>query len=428
MIRRANLVILGAVGVIAACSGGEGNWSGTITDSAGVAMVSNTDQGVWSASSQWTLEEELKIGAIEGDPEYQFGQVGFIAVDSRYRMFVIDAQSQHVRVFSPDGQYEQTIGGPGSGPGELGPQAISLYMGAGDTLLVPDLGQQRVNRYAPDGTSLGSFQLDLLNGMPMAINATRSGVIAEQVRPLSLPDRPATDSMDMIVTLSMDGSVLDTLRRFPPGGTLNLANPNSPEINLFTAEPVWQINEDMYLLFGINDDYRIGVYSPEGELERVITKPFELTPIAETDQELMWTFFEEQIKANVPPQAYAQAMQQMRSVIKFAEYYPAFAGMQIGPNGSIWVQHIQSPAGMTDEELKEWNFIEDIGSPAWDVFDSEGRFMGVVQMPNRFAPRAFVGNNIYGVWRDELDVQYVVRLRIVGVADGDTGAIELSSQ
>jgi hypothetical protein len=413
--------------VVTACSGGD-NWQGTVTDSAGVALVTNTDQGVWSSSSQWTLEEELKIGAIEGDPEYQFGQVGFVAVDSRDRIFVIDAQAQHVRVFSPEGQYEQTIGGPGSGPGELGPQAISLYMGSGDTLLVPDLGQQRVNRYAPDGTSLGSFQLDLLNGMPMAINATRSGVIVEQVRPLSLPDRPATDSMDMIVTLSTDGSVLDTLRRFPPGGTLNLANPDSPEINLFTAEPVWQITDDMYLLFGINDDYRIGVYSPSGDLERIVTKPFELTPIGETDQEMMWTFFEEQIKANVPPQAYSQAMQQMRSVIHFAEYYPAFAGMQVGPSGSIWVQHIQSPSGMSEEELKEWNFIEDIGAPDWDVFDSDGRFMGVVTMPNRFAPRAFVGNRIYGVWRDELDVQYVVRLRIVGVGGEDTGAVPLAAQ
>ena len=35
-------------------------------------------------------------------------------------------------------------------------------------------------------------------------------------------------------------------------------------------------------------------------------------------------------------------------------------------------------------------------------------------MPERFAPRVFMGDKIYGVWRDELDVQYIVRLRIVG--------------
>ena len=47
----------------------------------------------------------------------------------------------------------------------------------------------------------------------------------------------------------------------------------------------------------------------------------------------------------------------------------------------------------------------------------EGRFLGVVSMPPKFQPRLFVGDAIYGVQRDELDVQYVVRVRVVkGVA------------
>ena len=145
--------------ILCACSG-EGKWMGTVRDSAGVTIVENTLESIWSVSDQWTLEEELRIGAIEGDPDYQFGAIGFIAVDSRDRLFVMDAMAQHIKVFSPEGRYEQTIGGPGAGPGELGQGAITLFMGPGDTLLVPDLGNQRINRYAPDGTSLGSFRLD----------------------------------------------------------------------------------------------------------------------------------------------------------------------------------------------------------------------------------------------------------------------------
>ncbi len=412
-----------AVLLVAACSSGEGRWTGTVTDSAGIAIVSNPTDGVWTSSNRWTLEEELRIGTIEGNPEYQFGQIGFIAVDSHGRLFVIDAQAQHVRVFSSDGQYEQTIGRPGSGPGELGPQAISLYMGPGDTLLIPDLGNQRVNRYAPDGSSIGSFRLEFEKGLPMAINATRSGAIAVQLRPLALPDQPARDSMDAIVILATDGSVTDTLMKFPSGGTLNLGG-RSPEVRLFSPEPVWQITDDLRLCFGVNNEYRIGLYSPEGTLERIITKPFELTPIGQRDQDMVMGFFEEAWRdAGLPPAAIARA----RSIIHFAEFYPAYAGIQIGPQGSIWVQHIQSPSGLTEEELESWNFIEDIGSPDWDVFDQEGRFLGVVTMPHRFAARAFVENKIYGVWRDELDVQYAVRLRIIGVGGDDTGAVPLGT-
>jgi hypothetical protein len=33
-------------------------------------------------------------------------------------------------------------------------------------------------------------------------------------------------------------------------------------------------------------------------------------------------------------------------------------------------------------------------------------------MPARFQPLRFVGNDVYGIQRDDLDVQYVVKLAI----------------
>jgi hypothetical protein len=56
---------------------------------------------------------------------------------------------------------------------------------------------------------------------------------------------------------------------------------------------------------------------------------------------------------------------------------------------------------------------QDIGSRDWDLFDPDGRYLGVVTMPPRFARRLILGDTIYSVWRDDLDVQYVTRLRIV---------------
>jgi hypothetical protein len=403
--------------IAVACTSAEGAWKGTIIDSAGVMLVSSTDEGVWTPETRWTLQEKLKIGAIDGAPEYQFGQIGLIAIDSRQRLFVMDAQARHIRVFSPTGTYEQTIGGPGAGPGELGAQAIALYMGPGDTLLVPDFANQRVNRYAPNGTSSGSFPLRLENGIPMAINATRTGVIAEQVRPLSLPDRPAKDSMDVIVTLATDGTVRDTLMTFRPGGTLDFGG-SQPRMTLFSPEPVWQLSDDMRLFFGISDDYRISVYASDGTLERIITKPFARDPVTERDQEMVMEFFEEQVRDNVPPAAQQEAISRFRQMIHFAEFYPAFASVRVGPQGSMWVQHIQSPSTLSEEELASWNFIEDIGSRDWDVFDAEGRFLGVITMPPRFAPRTIVDNEVYGIWRDDLDVQYVMRFTIQGANGG----------
>jgi hypothetical protein len=367
---------------------------------------------MWGAVEGWTLEEELRIGSIAGELAYQFGQIGLIAIDSRDRIFVLDVQAREVRVFSPEGTYEQTIGQPGSGPGELGAQLGALYMGPGDTLLIPDLGNQRVNRYAPDGTSLGSFPLRIEDGIPMSIVATRTGVIAEQVRPLSLPDRPAADSLDFIIRLATDGSVLDTLMRFPPGAALVVGSQGAQR-TVFAAEPVWTLSDDMELFFGITNEYRISVFDPEGNLWRIVTKPVEPAPVTERDKEMMWEVIEQQIRDAVPPAAFMEFMQQARQTIGFAEYFPDFVSMSIGPNGSIWVQHLRPPAEVTEEELESYDMTQDIGSRDWDVFDPRGRYLGVVTMPPRFTPRLIRGGSIYGVWRDDLDVQYVMRLRIV---------------
>ena len=73
-------------------------------------------------------------------------------------------------------------------------------------------------------------------------------------------------------------------------------------------------------------------------------------------------------------------------------------------------QHVQRVSDLVDEE----DFGPDeLGASEWDVFDAQGRFLGVVGMPERFTAMVFRDDRIYGLWRDEFGVQYVVRLRIV---------------
>jgi hypothetical protein len=286
-------------------------------------------------------------------------------------------------------------------------------VGLGDTLLVPDFGNQRVNRYTPDGTSLGSFPLRLETGIPLSIVVTRTGVIAEQVRPISLPDMPARDSLDVIVSISTDGSVIDTLMKFPPGASIDLSSGQGVQRTVFAPEPVWTLSDSLELFFGITSEYRISVFGPDGNLQRIVTKPAEPAPVTERDIEMMWEVIEEQVRSLVPPESFAAVMEQTRQSLGFADFFPAFVSMSIGPNGSIWVQHLRPPAEIPEEELDTYDMTQDIGSRDWDVFDPAGRYLGVVTMPPRFTPRIIRGGKIYGVWRDDLDVQYVMRLRIL---------------
>jgi hypothetical protein len=394
----------------AACAGGEGRWAGTITDSAGITIVSNTTDAIWSPSEAWTVDEELRIGTLEGDPDYQFGRIGWIAVDSKNQIYALDFQTQQVQVYSADGEYVRTIGGRGAGPGEM-QGAMFMFMGPADTLLVPDLPNQRVNRYAPDGSALESFRVSLEQGLPMLFKATASGVIAEQVRPFAVPGQPEIENPeDAIVLLASDGTVTDTVMKFPSGETISLGG-DAPEIKFYSTEPIWEITDDLHLLYGVNEEYRIGFYSRSGDLERVLTMPYERKPVTDTDREVTTQFMERLWKDQGVP---AQMIPQLRNMIKFGETFPAFSFIMSGPANTIWVQHVQPASELSAEELETFDLLQDTGAPDWDVFDAQGRFLGIVSMPPRFAPRLIRDDDIYGVWRDDLDVQYVVRLRIVG--------------
>ena len=304
-------------------------------------------------------------------------------------------------MYAPDGTYERTIGGRGSGPGEL-QIANYLLMGPGDTLLVSDWGNMRVNRYAPDGSSAGNFRLSFEGGRLLGFKASASGLVAQHFRSSESWGSPETKTpMDVILLLACDGTVTDTMKTFPAGQMLFDGG-----TKFFATEPVWALTDESQLIFGFNNQYRISFYA-DGHLERVITKPFERISVGERDKEAVLEILE-QVYAGA--RLSAEQRNALRSSMSFAESYPAFRSIASGPRGTTWVQHVQPISELRDEELTN----------SWDVFDSQGRFLGEVTLPPRFTAHVFRGDKIYGISRDELDVEYVVRLQIVGDLGAET--------
>ncbi len=410
--RAAITTALLAVTVTAACSGDpSAKWEGSITDSAGVAVVRNPATGLWGPSDAWTLTEELRIGSAEGEPEYQFGLLlpaRSIGIASDGRIVVFDAQGQHIKVFTPDGKYERTIGRAGNGPGEIGPgQQSQLLLTPGDTVFLSDMGNQRVSLFLLDGTFVRSFPLNLAAGIPIRWENAADGQIVAQMRPF--PGATAVpDSMDAITVRRLDGTVGDTLMRVPSGKTFSMTG-GLPEWNFFVPEPLWTL-WGQKILYAVNDNYHIGVYN-QGTLERVIEKPFTLDPVTDADQLPMKEALRKLVLAQgAPPQL---ATQLVTTRMHFAPNYPAFAQMLAGPFGTILAQSVVPVSKLSAEERENFDFLSgSMGSREWDVFDDQGRYLGQVTMPPRFQPIVFQGTDIYGIQRDELDVQYVVKLAV----------------
>jgi hypothetical protein len=404
---RAAFTLLAAL--IAACGGGGGEWGGTMADSAGVTIVTNPARADWRVADEPVIEVELAIGAIEGAPEYQFGTIAAIDVADDGSIFVLDQQAAQVRVFDERGTFVRFVGRPGPGPGELSAAAAALLVGTGDTVYVYDAMKQRLHRFAPDGADAGGVMVPMSQGMPVAWAIAPQRRFVSQVRPLNLPGMPATDSAaaqrDLILLRDARGEVTDTLLALESGRTLDFSG-GAPRVRLFESEPIWALLDDGRIVHGRNDSYSLEVVRADGTLERIIRKPFERQALTDADRDAFRRLFRQTMASQVPPQFLEQFIQN----IEFADHYPAYARILGGPDNTIWVQRVQTAERV---HLEGGTFdAQDVGAPEWDVFDGEGRLLGTITLPPRFQPMRVSDGKLYGVARDELDVQHVLRLGV----------------
>ena len=418
MSRLAAVCFVAAAVSLAGCGGSDGgstssDWTGTSVDSAGIQLVTNTLTPIWNEGEAWSLEEVLTIGAAEGDPEYQFGQISGIGITADGRVVVSDMQGQHVKVFGSDGTWERTFGEAGSGPGQFGQQAGPVLVGRGDTILVPDIQNQRVNLMTAEGEDLGSFRIGFEAGVPIRWEMRGDGAMVTQLRQLNLPNTPGEpDTLDAIVSRGYDGVISDTLFRVPAGKTFSFSG-GQPEFHFFSPEPVWALLPNGGIVLGTNDRYRFVFHGPDGAPTRIVSIPSEPNMVTEEDKEIFVSTLESLWgEAGVPP----QGIEQLKSGISFEDRFPAFTQALSGPSGTLWVQKIRALSEMSAEEKESFNPLQNIGSAEWDVFDSEGRYLGIVEMPFHYQPLGFEGDRILGVWRDDLDVQYVKILRVAGLS------------
>lgn len=378
-------------------------------DSSGIVILDNPAAGLWSDSDRWMVEEDLRIGSVGGEPDYQFGQIGAIAVASDGEILVSDRQLRQVKVFTSEGRFLRAMGRPGSGPGEFGRGPLDLLLTPGDTLLVPDGQNRRINRFDPDGGHLASYPLDPARDRPLRFNwnaETRSAAV--QVRPVGGGTSAA--ATDAIRTVRTSGAFGDTLLTVPSGGLFEGGG-----LRYFTPEPAWDITDSLTVVYAVNSEYSISFHDREGSPRRIVRKVFEAQRITERDIGAIFVYLDRAwLAAGVPP----DRLEANHQRVAFAEFFPAFFSFDLGYEGSLWVQPVRSPGGLSDAEIERYDFVEDFGDSAWEVFDRDGRFLGIVNMPPRFQPRLFHKDAIYGVLRDDLDVQHVVRLRVRGRQDG----------
>jgi hypothetical protein len=398
---------------LTACGGEAGSapvWEGSVRDSAGIRIVENPARGIWTDESRWHLHEELRIGVAEGDPELQFGSVTGLDVDAEGHIWVLDNQASRIRVFDAEGTLLRAFGRRGQGPGELSQQAMGLFVGPDGAALVADMANQRMVRVDAQGEPLETRPIDLTAGIPMLYGAGGDGGIYQQVRLMSLPGMAPIEGgpRDYILALRPDGSIADTVAELVSGTTFEFGEGGMPTIRIFSPENVWAVTTGGQLVTGVNSTYSLALREPGGEPTTILRRESARRAVTDSDQRSFRDAMRRAWTDAGMPEAVAAQMEQG---VQFEPNWPALAALIPGPEGTLWVQRVD-PEGALDpsafEDLQNFQF----GSRGWDVFDREGRYLGILEMPEGFTPRRVVDNAVYGIHTDDLGIQRVARYRI----------------
>lgn len=350
------------------------------------------------------LEEDLRLGAVDGPTA--LNSVLGMAGDQAGNVYVTQWQVPHVTVFGPGGELAGTVGRRGQGPGELTqPRGIGLL---GDTLWVSSQG--RVARFRTDGAFIGQaeFRRGLSNPRLSYWPARylAGGVlVAEVAAPSSLAASGELGPQPVLV-VTPQGDILDTLAMVDVAA-------NMIEIRLEGRQIYTQVPE----LAG--PGY---VYSPDGrylvllETEvrgddtgvlRAIWVNTSGDSVDVKEQGFVPQSVDPAMKEAVVARLagpwserfaipYARMHDTVEDQIRWPAYQPLYSGALVDADQRLWMRR----------EV-------DGDSVRWEVWSRDSAATAEVWMPSDLELEYVGQDQLWGMRRDELDVPYLYRYRVV---------------
>jgi hypothetical protein len=390
--------------VLSSCGGSEPAASGgAVIDTLanGAVRVVNTAEGIWGLdeTQRWVVSEDLRIGVLDGEAPYVFGLVRNVFPGTQGRIWVMDSQAFELRLFNSDGSFERAVGKRGEGPGEFAGNPCAFPGPNGEAWVEDTL--RRWQGFVEDGRLVGNHRVTsnlgcgirrwTPDGRFFVVNTSRApGAGIFESTSFFVVHRMGTEG-EFEGELIQGDTVFAPIVPPSPRVTWVSANSRGRIISTvpFTPRATWVLGPsgDFWVTDG-GGSYAIRRQSPVGDTLLMIERSHVPVPI--------------------PNSIRAQEIEDFRPEGRTAEggfdsdqvarVYPPFDSFTIGTDGTLWVR----------KQVGD-------GAIGLDVFSSDGIYLGAAVVPPDFAQMriSYAGPDwLYGIVRDDLDVQYVVRLEI----------------
>jgi hypothetical protein len=385
-----------------------------IRDSAGITIVENGETGLWARGDRRTMTDQplVEIGSAGGDSGTALFRVTGAVRLSDGRIVIANGGTSELLFFSPTGKLLATAGGAGGGPGEftsvMGASAIIVVARTpGDTLRAHDGAGGKMLVFSPTGGFVRSVSLSespngervhfasgvgwFDDGSFLATTTSFGDHPDAQPSPEGRLVRPRV----ALRRFGLDGTLADTIGLFPGderyssmranldntgSGTLQIANSPVP-----FARTLHAVSRGNTLAVGVTDLMEVQIYRPEGTLLRIVRGPGKPRRVDAAQRE-----------------AWINAHRAREPAAPFPETMPAFDDLKLDAEGRLWVE-----AYLADGDPP--------GRSQWGVYDSGGRYLGGVTMPEGFQPLEIGADYVLGVLKDDVDVEHV---RLYGLLAG----------
>jgi hypothetical protein len=354
-----------------------------------------------SADGQkWSVQRVAGIGESTGQT---FGRISSMTVAPDGRLFVLDGLESRVHVFSAAGESIRSFGRRGAGPGELSNLATEVLLSRGQ-LVVVDAMNQRISLFGDDGTFIRSRPLNMLQGMPMAWAAANDRLVY-LARPMPGPVTRQMGGITQHTVFALDpraDTAPDTLLRvdLPPDHDVILGPTLKIKVNMRVPQLRLAGDGGARVLLASTDTYHIRVLNAGGTTTGWLTRAtprhrYTSAELARKKQQADSTM-QVAFKTGVAASAGGRGVPRPEVEYILPEYAPVLTGMLAGDRFVLVQRNSEADREPTD----------------WDILSYDGRLMGTFRLPASFRALAFSGDRIYGIEKDELDVESIAVYRI----------------
>ncbi len=402
------------------------------------------------------LATVMSIGREYGPNEYIFGAISEIRRAPDGSILIFDQQVPVLRKYDSVGRFIRTVGRKGQGPGEY-VVVNAVAVSASGNILLRDDPRHQIHVFSAIGefsqswpAPRASSSISLVAAGSMSIDTTGNAYLLRVetniARGSSAP--PAAEPpvvKSTILKLAPGGRMLDTLELPRYGVTPAVVERRGARAGRgsgivrallpFIPGGSWALSPHGYFIASHGDRYAIDLLLANGRVTR-IERDISAVPITPAERADAIGILETSVRRADPNYRFSGPT--------IPNTRPPVNGLLVDDDGRVWVSvampgeripdsgpapgppPMPPPPGTKKSSARGGGGARGSYSPDWqetygahfrapvayDVYATDGGFLGRVLMPKGVTPDIMKGDYIWAVTRDSLDVQHVIKFRI----------------